>query len=263
MQMQGDSATMPADAAAPGPSGRDRKVVLLTGASGSIGTAFCKRFAGSYDIVAVRHLRSLTVTSQLQSYFDPFMESKGTTHVVEAPVFEIKADLLDNADIERVIEVALARYGQIDAVVNAIGASDRESKLLGNALGRAIPLFRLNALAPLQIAVKLSLDHWRHQDLHNADRNRVVVNLSAASSVNSSDVSSGTVFAATKAALSLLSLRLADELRPFNVRVMTIAPAPVPGVVSLERVTSAIESVIEGDESGRVLLMWADRDELV
>ena len=45
------------------PSAPDRKVVLLTGGSGQIGTAFCGRFATTYDIVAVRHRRPLKVAS--------------------------------------------------------------------------------------------------------------------------------------------------------------------------------------------------------
>jgi NAD(P)-dependent dehydrogenase (short-subunit alcohol dehydrogenase family) len=226
-----------------------------------IGTAFCERAAETYDIVAVRHRRPLRVTSQLRQYFDPFAASAGAA-VTTAGVFEVTADLCDPREVERVVEVALARFGQIDVVVNAIGSSDAGSQLLGNALDRVSDLFARNVLAPLSVAVQLTQELWRHRDLENAQRNRVVINLSATASVDPDDRARGTGFGATKAALNLLTLHLADELRPFNVRVLTIAPGPVPDVVSVDRVTDAIVSMIEGDESGRMLLMWDDSDEL-
>lgn len=61
----------------------------------------------------------------------------------------------------------------------------------------------------------------------------------------------------------MLSLRLAEELRPFSVRVNTVAPAPVPRIVTLSRVTSIIESLIKSHEMGRLVLMWDYDDEVV
>ena len=242
------------------PSAPDRKVVLLTGASGQIGTAFCGRFATTYDIVAVRHRRPLKVASHLQEFVDPF-----TAEVEDAEanrVFEITADLREDAEVARVVEVALARFGQIDVLVNTVGAFDRGTNLLGAALYRAPGLFTLNALVPTAVAVRVALDFWRHHDLENAARNRVVVNLSAAS-VDAADRTWGATFGATKAAQNMLSLRMAEELRPFNVRVVTVAPAPVPEIVTPAHVVSAIGSLIEGDETGRLLLMWDEEDEVV
>ena len=243
------------------PSAPDRKVVLLTGGSGQIGTAFCRRFANTYDIVAVRHLRPLKVATQLQQFVDPFTAEVEDTDANR--VFEITADLREDAEVARVVEVALARFGQIDVLVNTIGAFDRRTNLLGAALSRAPDLFTLNALVPTAVAVRVALDFWRHHDLDNAARNRVVVNLSAAASVDAADRTWGATFGATKAAQNMLSLRMAEELRPFNVRVVTVAPAPVPEIVTPARVVSAIGSLVEGDETGSLLLMWDEEDELV
>ena len=262
---------------------KQRKVVLLTGASGAIGTAFCERYASTYDVVAVAHRRPLEVASQHLEVIDPFAaalapsaakaskastsaaapsRAKAATEPVDA-VFEVTADLTCASDVARVVEVALARHGRIDAVVNALGAFGRKSGLLGAELDQAAAMFEHNALAPTAVAVRVALDYWRHHDEENRARNRVVVNLSAAAAVDAADRTFPATFGASKAALNMLSLHLAEELAPFKVRVMTVAPAPVPEVVSLERVTSAIAGAIEGDESGRVLLLWDDGDELV
>lgn len=237
-----------------------RKVVLLTGASGTIGTAFCERFAARYDIIAVRHQRPLKVASQLQSYFDPFVDGSPSD---DHAVFEIRADLRNKAEVDRVVEVGLARFGRIDAIVNAVGMVERGRDVLGAALRRAPEVFQANVMIPMNVAAAVAVVYWRHHDLENAARNRVVVNLSAASSVDATDRSFGPTVGATKAALNLLSLHLAEELRPFDVRVVTVAPAPVPEVVKPDRVTSAIAAMIEGKETGRLLLMWDEDDELV
>lgn len=251
-------------------SGPERKVLLLTGGSGQIGTAFCERYADIYDIVAVRHRHPLKVPTQYQQIVDPFaagvtgaQERKRTGSIGSGSVFEVTADLREASDVARVVEVALARYGQIDVVVNTVGAFDKGAHLLGNALGSATALFTLNALVPLSVAVQVALDFWRHHDRENADRNRVVVNVSATAGVDAADPTTGRTFGATKAALNMLSLHLAAELEPFHVRVTTVAPAPVPDVVTLERVTSAIASMIDGDQTGQILLLWDDGEEMV
>ena len=165
-------------------------------------------------------------------------------------MFEIRADLKVEPEVARVVEVALARFGRIDVLVNAVGGFDGRAELLGGALSRAAELFTLNALVPTAVAVRIALDFWRHHDRDNASRNRVVVNLSATAGVDAADPSAGGAFGATKAAQNMLSMHLAEELRPFNVRVVTVAPAPVPQVVTLARVTSAIAALIEGHGVG-------------
>jgi NAD(P)-dependent dehydrogenase (short-subunit alcohol dehydrogenase family) len=165
--------------------------------------------------------------------------------------------------VARVIEIAVARFGRIDVVVNAVGGFQRGAELLGDALSRASELFQINAVVPTSVAVQVALEYWRHHDVENAARNRVVINLSAAAAIDSSDPDFGALFGATKAAQNMLSLRLGKEFEAFNVRVVTIAPASVPRLVSIERVTAAVESLIEGDASSQIMLMWADSDELV
>ena len=243
------------------PSAPDRKVVLLTGASGQIGTAFCGRFATTYDIVAIRHRRSLKVASQLQEFVDPF-----TAEVEDAEanrVFEITADLGEDAEVARVVEVALARFGQIDVLVNTVGAFDRGTTCSSRYLALAGPVHPerprpdggggaggTRLLAPPRPG-KCGTQPGRRQPVP------------AAASVDAADRTWGATFGATKAAQNMLSLRMAEELRPFNVRVVTVAPAPVPEIVTPAHVVSAIGSLIEGDETGRLMLMWDEEDEVV
>jgi NAD(P)-dependent dehydrogenase (short-subunit alcohol dehydrogenase family) len=252
------------------PTGADRPVVLLTGAAGPIGTAFCERHAGTYAIVAVHHRRAPTVASQRRSWFDPFASDgagpDGAGPDAFAPdgsdvaVFETQADLTDPAAVARVVEVALARHGRIDAVVNLVG-SRSYLPLLDGGVEALAALFEVNAVVPVAVAARVTADLWRHDDRRNRARNRVVVNVSATAAVDAADATGGRTFGPTKAALNMLSLHLAEELRPFGVRVATIAPAPVPSVVATDRVVDAIAAAIDGDVNASLLLLWDDGDE--
>ncbi len=246
---------------APTADGDPRKVVLLSGASGQIGTAFCKRLSSAYRIVAVRNQRLLDVPSQLQMDVDPLDDSG--EQVEGSEVFEVQADLREAQQRGRVVELALARFGVIDALVNLIGVRGGRGRMMDNALAEMQYLVHVNAVVPIELAIEVTRTYWRHHDLENATRNRVVVNVAAASGLNRSPRFAGAVFSASKAAQLRLSHYLSDELSPLNVRVLTLAPIRVTGMTSAERVVTAIESAIEGSETGTTLVLRNDGEAIV
>jgi NAD(P)-dependent dehydrogenase (short-subunit alcohol dehydrogenase family) len=230
------------------PVSQDRNVVLVTGASGVIGTDFCRRYSGTYEIVATRHLHPLDVDGAVGG---------ASPH---APVYEIQADLRQPDERARVMDTILKRYGRIDGLVNLMGGTPRKRSMLKNTLAEAPYFFDVNAVAPIEMAVQAALTYWQHHDVENAERNRSVVNVTAAAGVSHrARRSSGAVYAASKAAFYRMSLSLADELRPYHVRVMALAPVATPKLVATERVSAAIAAALDGDESARAL--WVDADE--
>ena len=48
-----------------------KRVCILTGSGGTLGTAFCQHFSGSYQIVAVWCRRPPVIASQEQYVIDP------------------------------------------------------------------------------------------------------------------------------------------------------------------------------------------------
>lgn len=234
-----------------------RPVVLLTGASGRLGTALCERLQSRYDVAAVWHTHAPDVDTDRRTYFDPL---DPTAAGPEGAVFEIRADLTATGQVERVVELTLARFGRVDAVVNAIGRPLRAT-LLDGGVEPIATAFAVNALVPIAVAIEVARNAWRH-DAGGPVPGRSVVNVSAAAALDVSDVSLGTA-AAAKAALNVLTAHLADELRPFQARANAVAPASFPAVVPIERVVDAVVGLIDGDESGRLLVLWPDADELV
>jgi NAD(P)-dependent dehydrogenase (short-subunit alcohol dehydrogenase family) len=148
--------------------------------------------------------------------------------------------------------------------VNLMGEFPEQRPMLENALADAPYFFDVNAVAPIEMVVQATLMYWQHHAVTNAERNRSVVNVTAAAAVSHrarrSPERGGVVFSSSKAAFYSLSLYLADELRPYNVRVMTLAPVVTPKLVSTERVSSAIAAALDGDESAGALLLQPGED---
>ena len=70
-----------------------KRVCLLTGAGGILGSAFCRRFADRYHIVGVYQRRHPPVASQLQRFVDP-LAAAAPLPENQHPIFAVQADLL-------------------------------------------------------------------------------------------------------------------------------------------------------------------------
>lgn len=235
-----------------------RRVCLLTGAGGRLGSAFCRAYATDYDIVAVCRARRPPVPSQTERFVDP-LAPEGALVENAHPVFAVDADLERAGECERVVELALARFGRVDLLVNGAastrvhppGLLDLEGSLLD-----ADRAFALNVLVPTRLAVLLARSSWRDEVVANRAANRNVVNVS---SVSGSRVYGGgqAVYSATKAALNHMTRHLAAEFAAFGVRVNAVAPTAFPGVVATGAVADAVVRLDRDDVTGRVLAVDA------
>jgi NAD(P)-dependent dehydrogenase (short-subunit alcohol dehydrogenase family) len=236
----------------------DRRVAILTGASGCLGTELARRLAGDFEIVAVRHKRALSVDTQHQTFFDPLDPD------VEGPFFrayEVTADLTQPADRTRLCEVAAAR-GRVELLVNAAGVNNSSRLLSASAEGGADRVFAVNAFAPILLAREISEQVWMPGRTEGGGLSGpCVVNCSAAASLDSDSDRDAPMFAASKAALNVLSGHLAAEMAPFGVRVNCLLPAPFPDVVPVSRVADAVIELISSSDTGQMLAVWPDGNE--
>lgn len=230
-----------------------KRVCLLTGAGGILGSAFCRRFADRYHIVGVYQRRHPPVASQLQRFVDP-LAAAAPLPENEHPIFAVQADLLVGDAIHRVIDLAMARFDRIDLVVNAAA----DVRFLGSLLDcerHAADLQRqltLNAVVPIQLAAAVARQCWTQDD--RAAR-RHIINVSSTSGLHVyPDLGQG-VYSASKAALNYLTCHLAHELAPFGVRANALCPGSFPYQVSTERVADAVVEMDEASDgySGRVV----------
>jgi NAD(P)-dependent dehydrogenase (short-subunit alcohol dehydrogenase family) len=229
-----------------------KRVCLLTGASGTLGSAFCRAHADRYDIVAVYRTRPPAVVSQLQRAVDPLEPG----HLPENghPVFAVPADLTQDADLARVVEITLARFDRIDVVIHAAVQPTFGSILGSGALvASAGDQFRLNVVVPLQLAALVAREFWQRDDRDNRAWNRSWINVSSASATHVYGGRGQSMYAASKAAMNTLTRHMADEFSAIGVRVNAVAPNSFPGIVSTKSVIAGLRELDDGTMTGKIL----------
>ena len=234
-----------------------KRVCLLTGAGGTLGAAFCRRFANRYHIAAVYRNRPPTVPSQRRWITDP-LDGQRALPANTHPVFEMQADLTNDGEIDRIVDVTLGRFDRIDVIVNAAGVALDAPLLDANRFQSALEQQLLvNTILPMRLAANVSLKFWRDRRANNLRANRNVVNVSSVSGLFVYPTPNRAAYGATKAAMNFLSCHMATEYRRFGVRVNVVAPTTFPGRIPTRRVTGAIAMLDRGAMTGRIMVLDA------
>jgi short-subunit dehydrogenase len=179
------------------------KVVLITGASAGIGLATARRFAEAGAKLAL-----VARSADLLSGLADELRERGTEAVA------IPADLRDPAQVKAAVAETVRRYGRIDILINNAGQS------AAGTIADMNPddfhqIVALNVFAPL-IAVQAVVPIMREQG------GGMIMNVS--SMVSKMHIPGLAAYAATKAALNVLSDTARVELAADNIRVISIFP---------------------------------------
>lgn len=233
----------------------DRRVCLLTGAGGLLGNEFCSTYAGEYDILAVCKTRVPGIPSQYESYVDPL---EPDVPYAAASVYVVHADLCDVHDVERVVDVALARYGRVDLLVNNAAYMGRYTNTMidgDTALIDLVQHMQTNVIAPLRLSVRLAQQFWAGRASENRAANRNIVNISSTAGSKVYPFQGQAGYAASKAAFDALSGHMAAEFDSVGVRVNVVAPNTFPALVSTESVMEAIVELDRGTATGSTVMI--------
>jgi len=198
------------------------KVAVVTGGTRGIGLATVKKFLENGAKVVLFGSRQESVDKALDSL------------KAENPAWEVDGDWPDSNSGESV-RAAFAKikdqYGKIDILVNNAGVSD--STPIGNYEdGQFEKVINLNVNA-IAVAVRAVVPIMREQG------GGVILNTS--SMVSISGQPSGVAYPASKFAVNGLTLSLARELGPSNIRVNAVAP----GITNTDMVAALPEQVIQ------------------
>lgn len=197
------------------------KVAVVTGGTRGIGLATVKKFLENGAKVVLFGSRQESVDKALDSL------------KAENPAWEVDGDWPDLNSGESV-RAAFAKikdqYGKIDILVNNAGVSD--STPIGNYEdGQFEKVINLNVNA-IAVAVRAVVPIMREQG------GGVILNTS--SMVSISGQPSGVAYPASKFAVNGLTLSLARELGPSNIRVNAVAP----GITNTDMVAALPEQMI-------------------
>ena len=237
-----------------------RPVCLLTGASGLLGTAFCRRYATRYRIVAVWHKNLPRVPTQDQQFIDP-LAPRDPLAENSHPVFAVCADLQSARQIEQLVGKVVHRFRQVDLLVNSAAYRHWSPFAADTDLVADFDRhFATNVRAPLHLAVALVRQLWSGQGDANRTANRSVINLSSTAGLRVYPGYGQGLYSASKAALDFVTSHLAAELEPVGVRVNALAPNTYPGIVTTEMVLDRLLHLAEGSMTGKILMLDAGEE---
>ena len=205
------------------------RVVIVTGGGTGIGRATAIRFAraGAWVVVVGRRIAPLEETAGVSDRIVP-----------------VAADLLNEADRERIVQDVSRRWGRLDVLVNNAGAFvQRSLETVDQEM--ITSLLAINVVGPSLLS-QAALPFLK-------ETQGSIVNISSTFGHKAAPLISH--YAASKAALEHLTRCWALELAPHRIRVNAIAPGPTETEI-LERsgLPAATIELIKEEEAERVPL---------
>ncbi|MFG1268924.1 SDR family oxidoreductase [Xanthobacter versatilis] len=180
------------------------KVVVITGASSGLGAATARHLAaaGAKLVLGARRLDRLQALA---------------TELDLGAAAAVETDVTDPAQVKHLVDAAVATHGRIDVLLNNAGLMP-QSLLERGRVDEWDRMIDVNIKGVLY-GIAAALPHMK------AQKGGHIINVS---SVAGHKVRPGSsVYAATKAAVRMLSEGLRQEVKPYNIRTTIISPGAV------------------------------------
>ncbi len=179
------------------------KVVIITGASEGIGLAAARLFAkaGAKVALAARSADTLnTIVNEL--------------HEQHREAIAVPTDMRNKDAIEALVDRVFQQYGRIDILINNAGQIVR-GHVADVDIDQFRQIFELNVLGPVE-AMQAVIPKMRQNG------GGLIINVS--SNVSHMHLPGISAYAATKAALNMISDTAREELASENIRITTMFP---------------------------------------
>lgn len=208
------------------------QTVIVTGASRGIGRACAFAFAKAGANVLVHG----TNMNALESLAD---ELSG----IDAQVLPFAGDVADPDTAPAIAELAVDRFGRIDVLVNNAGINTRSSTLamLLEDWQRVLDVNLNGTLHFCRAVLPTMIEQTRGS----------IVNVSS-TTAKTPHKNAAPAYGASKAAVNYLTIHLAHEMAPHNVRVNAVCPGPVETDMSQQWSAAYREQVTSGVPLGRL-----------
>ena len=182
-------------------------VVLITGALSGIGRATALAFAkdGAQIVVSGRReTEGKALEAELRS--------------LGAEAAFIRADVRDEEEVRSLVDQTVARFGRVDAAVNAAGTEGQPGPVIDQTAESYAATFNTNVLGTL-----LSMKHELR--VMQAQGRGSIVNIS--STYGHEGAAGASVYVASKHAVEGMTKSAALEAASSGVRVNAVAPGPI------------------------------------
>ena len=201
----------------------DGKIVVITGASSGLGEATARHLSqqGATVVFGARRVERIEALARE-------LESGGRKAMA------IQTDVTQSAQVQRLVDAAVAAYGRIDVMINNAGLMPH-SPLERLKIADWDRMIDVNIKGVLY-GIAAALPHMKQQ------KSGHFINVS---SVAGHKVRlGGAVYSATKHAVLALSEGLRQEVKPYNIRTTVISPGAVA--------TELPDSITEADVAASV-----------
>ncbi len=182
------------------------KVTLITGASGGIGEAFARKLA------AEKH--NLVLVARSEDKLRALCDELKLKHQITAHYIAI--DLTDIDAESRLFNETEKHNLEVDWLINNAGFG---------SMGDFVRLELENELAMIQLNVR-SLVALTHRYLTKMRERKSGTIINVASTASFQPVPFMATYAATKAFVRSFSEAIAEENRPFNIKIVALCPGP-------------------------------------
>jgi short-subunit dehydrogenase len=179
------------------------KVVIITGASEGIGLATARLFAEAGAKVALAARSADTLTTIVNEL-----------HEQQREAIAVPTDIRNKDAIEALVDSVFQQYGRIDILINNAAQGVR-SHVADVDIDQFRQIFELNVLGPVE-AMQAVIPKMRQNG------GGLIINVS--SNVTHLHLPAISAYAATKAALNMISDTAREELASENIRITTMFP---------------------------------------
>lgn len=183
-----------------------RPITVVTGGSRGIGAATCARLAADGHDLVVGYARDGAAARQVA----------GVVRAAGARCLTVRLDTSEEADVERLFDLAEAELGPVTGLVNNAGVTGLLGRLVDTDTETLRRVIDVNLLGVLLCSRRAARDMAARG--HGA-----IVNVSSAAATLGSP-GEYVHYAATKAAVDALTVGLSKELGPDGIRVNAVAP---------------------------------------
>lgn len=188
-------------------------VAIITGSSRGLGRAIAKEYArqGASVVVTARPHSPTGLPSTIYQTVEDIRSDNGEA-------LAIPCDVTDEEQVRNMVQQVKHNYGKIDVLVNNAGVFYPRTPLLELEPARWEETMAVNVRGPY-----LTCRHVLPEMM--CQRRGSIVNIG--SGAGALPRAGGTDYCASKAALHMLSLCLAEEVRAYNIAVNVLSPGGV------------------------------------
>ena len=189
----------------------DGMVAIVTGASRGLGRAIASEYAGegASVVICARSQSPTGLAGTLEETASAISNAGGD-------VLAVPCDVTDEAQVAELVRQATERYGRIDVLFNNAGAMVMGESIMNIEPARWEQIMRVNTFGPY-LCTRSVLP------VMMAQRRGSIINVGSRTATDPAQ-GGGVLYSASKAAVHMFSLCLADEVREYNIAVNILSP---------------------------------------